>query len=178
MATSIARHRPVRLLDAADARIPRLLDATDARILDELQINAKLTNVELAERVNLSPSPCLARVRALERDGIISRYVTLLDPLALGLGVSAFINISLETQTKRALEAFEAAIGTYHEVLECYLITGDSDYLLRVVVSDVQALQCFLDKLTQLPGIANVRSSFALKAVRYETALPVRTAST
>lgn len=173
MSTLIARHRPLRHLDAADARIPRF-DATDARILDELQINAKLTNVELAERVNLSPSPCLVRVRALERDGIISRYVTLLDPLALGLSANAFINISLKTQTKCALDNFETAINAYPEVMECYLMSGDSDYLLRVVVSDIQALQSLLDKLTQIPGIANVRSSFALKSVRYETALPVR----
>lgn len=153
----------------------RALDPIDVRILHELQTNAKLTNVELAERVNLSPSPCLARVRALERDGVISRYVTLLDPLSVGLSVNVFIQISLERQTKPALDVFESAIREYPEVMECYLMTGDSDYLLRVTVADIQALERFIiDKLTLIPGVSSIRSSFALNQVKYQTALPVR----
>ncbi len=152
----------------------RSLDPIDVRILDALQADAKLTNVELAERVHLSPSPCLARVRALERDAVIQRYVTLLDPRTLGLNVSVFIQVTLEKQAKDNLEAFEAAIRARPEVMEAYLMTGDADYLLRVVVPDVQALErLIVDQLTRIPGIANIRSSFALKQVKYETALPL-----
>lgn len=153
---------------------PTDLDATDLLILEALQANAKLPNVELAGRVHLSPSPCLARVRALEERGIIRRYATLLEPLAVGLSVSVFIQISLEKQARKSLEVFESAIRQRPEVMECYLMSGDADYLLRVVVPDVQALERFiLDKLTPIPGIASIRSSFALKQVKYETALPL-----
>lgn len=147
----------------------------DVRILSELQANGKLTNVELANRVHLSPSPCLTRVRSLEERGVIDRYVALLDPHAVGLHVSVFIQISLEKQTKDALEIFEAAIMDRPEVMECYLMSGDADYLLRVVVEDVQALErLIVDKLTPIAVVANIRSSFALKQVKYETALPMR----
>jgi Lrp/AsnC family leucine-responsive transcriptional regulator len=150
------------------------LDEIDLRILDELQLNARLTNVALAERVHLSASPCLARVRALERDGVIDHYVTLVKPLAVGLGVSVFIQITLDRQSTEALEVFETAVLRRPEVMECYLMTGDADYLLRVVVADVQALQRFiLDQLSPIPGIANIRSSFALKQVKYKTSLPL-----
>jgi DNA-binding Lrp family transcriptional regulator len=149
-------------------------DTTDTKILTLLQENAKLTNVELAARVNLSPSPCLARVRALERAGVISRYVTLLDPVKVGLGVSVFIQITLERQVERDLNDFQSAITKYDEVMECYLMTGDFDYLIRVVVRDMPALELFIvDKLTKIPGIANIKSSFALKQVKYKTALPL-----
>ena len=155
---------------------PMKLDAIDLRILDELQQNARLTNVELAARVHLSPSPCLARVRVLEESGLIARYVTLLDPLLLGLSVSVFIQIRLERQVERALEQFQAAIREYPEVMKCYLMTGDSDYLIRVVVPDVQALERFIvDELSKIPGVANIRSSFALKQVKYKTELPLAT---
>ena len=154
---------------------PVALDATDARILDALQADAKLTNVELAARVHLSASPCLARVRRLEEAGLIGKYVALLDPLKLGLSVSVFIQIRLEKQVERALEVFEAAIGKYPEVMECYLMTGDADYLIRVVVPDVPALERFIvDELSKIPGVANIRSSFALKQVKYKTVLPIR----
>jgi len=150
------------------------LDQTDIRILEELQEDGKLSNVELASRVHLSPSPCLTRVRDLERSGLISRYVALLDPLKLGLGVSVFINIRLEQQVEKALEKFESAIKEYPEVMECYLMTGDSDYMIRVVVPDVQALERFIvDELSKIRGVANIRSSFALKQVKYKTALPL-----
>jgi len=136
--------------------------------------DVRLGGLQLAERVHLSPSPCLARVRGLERAGVIDRYVTLVNPLALGLSVSVFIQISLETQVRQALEVFEAAIRNRPEVMECYLMTGDADYLLRVVVPDVQALERFVvNELTVIPGIGKIRSSFALKQVKYETALPL-----
>jgi DNA-binding Lrp family transcriptional regulator len=149
-------------------------DATDTKILHLLQDNAKLTNVELASRVNLSPSPCLARVRALEQNGIISRYVTLLDPGKLGLGISVFIQITMERQVERDLKDFQAEMTKYDEVMECYLMTGDFDYLIRVVVSDMPALERFIvDKLTKISGISNIKSSLALKQVKYKTALPL-----
>ena len=154
--------------------LPSELDATDWNILDHLQGDARLSNVKLAEAVHLSPSPCLSRVRELEAGGYISRYVTLLDPLKIGLTVSVFIQVTLEKQAEKQLGSFEAAIQKRPEVMECYLMTGDSDYLLRVVVPDIQALEGFIvDHLTKIPGIANIRSSFALKQVKYQTALPL-----
>lgn len=150
------------------------IDETDWRILAELQADASLTNVELARRVHLSPSPCLARVKALQAAGVIRRYVVLVDAAALGLGLNVFISISLTTQSKEALARFEASLATQDEVMECYLMTGDSDYLIRVVVPDMAALERFiLERLTPIAGIEKIRSSFALKQVRYKTALPL-----
>lgn len=150
------------------------LDSTDLRILAELQRSGRLSNVDLAKRVRLSPSPCLARVRRLQDEGVIRKYVAMLDPQAVGLGVSVFIQVSLEKQVEKALDAFESAVRRYPQVMECYLMTGDSDYLLRVVVPDVDALQAFIvSELTRLPGVASIRSSFALKQVKFETALPL-----
>ncbi|MCA3237501.1 MAG: Lrp/AsnC family transcriptional regulator [Curvibacter sp.] len=150
------------------------LDKVDLRILDELQADGGLSNVELARRVHLSPSPCLARVKALEAAGVIRRYVALVDPAAVGLGLNVFINISLKTQSKEALAAFEQRIAEHDEVMECYLMTGDSDYLIRVAVPDIAALEKFiLEQLTPIAGVEKIRSSFALKQVRYKTALPL-----
>lgn len=150
------------------------LDAIDRRILAVLQENARVSNVELAESAGVSASPCWRRVRELERTGVISRYVTLVDPAALGLPVSVFIQVSLEKQVESALEIFENAILQRPEVMECYLMTGDADYMLRVVVADLEAYERFLmDHLTRVPAVANIRSSFALKQVAYRTALPV-----
>jgi DNA-binding Lrp family transcriptional regulator len=149
-------------------------DDTDWRILATLQDDARLTNAELAERVFLSPSPCLRRVRDLEAAGLIRRYVTLLDPLRLGLTVSVFIQVSLEKQMRGALDTFETSVLARAEVMECYLMTGDADYLLRVVVRDMQSLERFIvDYLARIPGVSNIRSSFALKQVKYKTALPL-----
>jgi Lrp/AsnC family leucine-responsive transcriptional regulator len=150
------------------------LDAIDIRILSELQQDGGLSNVELARLVNLSPSPCLMRVRALEKQGVIRQYVALADPQALGLGLNVFISISLKEQSKAALADFESRIAEHDEVMECYLMTGDSDYLIRVAVANMAALERFiLDQLTPIPGVEKIRSSFALKQVRYKTALPM-----
>lgn len=150
------------------------LDGIDYKILRELQSEGDLSNVELARRVHLSPSPCLARVKAMEAEGVIDRYVALANPLKLGLGLSVFINISLKEQSKSALATFEQRIAEHEEVMECYLMTGDSDYLIRVAVADLPALEKFiLEQLTPIPGIEKIRSSFALKRVRYKTALPL-----
>jgi Lrp/AsnC family leucine-responsive transcriptional regulator len=150
------------------------LDSTDCRILEVLQRNSRIANIDLAREVNLSPSPCLRRVRNLEAQGYIRQYVTLLDPAATGLPVSVFVQVSLERQVDDALETFEQAIVERPEVMECYLMTGDSDYLLRVVAPDLDAFQRFLlDHLTRIPGVASIKSSFALKQVSYRTALPL-----
>ena len=150
------------------------LGAIDRRILAVLQENARVSNVELAESAGVSASPCWRRVRELERTGVISRYVTLVDPAALGLPVSVFIQVSLEKQVESALEVFKNAILQRPEVMECYLMTGDADYMLRVVVADLEAYERFLmDHLTRVPAVANIRSSFALKQVKYRTVLPV-----
>ena len=150
------------------------MDTTDLKILHELQQDASLSNVELATRVHLSPSPCLSRVKALEKSGVIKQYVALLDPQALGLGLSVFISISLKEQTKQALSHFEQSIWQHSEVRECYLMTGDCDYLIRVAVKDIAALEKFiLESLTPIPGIEKIRSSFTLKQVKYKTALPL-----
>ena len=152
------------------------LDTIDLRILAELQNDGALSNVALAKKVHLSPSPCLARVKALEAAGVISRYVALANAGALGLGLNVFINISLKTQNKEALAAFEQRIAEHDEVMECYLMTGDSDYLIRVAVADIGALEKFiLEQLTPIAGIEKIRSSFALKQVRYKTTLPLPT---
>ena len=150
------------------------LDAIDLRILDELQRDGSLSNVELAKRVHLSPSPCLSRVKALEAARVIDRYVAIASAAALGLGLSVFISISLRSQSKESLAEFERRIVEHDEVMECYLMTGDSDYLIRVAVADIGALEKFiLEQLTPIPGIDKIRSSFALKQVRYKTALPL-----
>src|SRR5690606_34806397 len=118
-------------------------------------------------------APCLRRIRALEARGVISKYVTLLSPTAVGLGVTVFVQISLDLQAKARLADFEQAIIRRPEVLECYLMTGDADYLLRVVVPDVPAYERFLTEvLTRLASVARIKSSFALKALKYSTTLP------
>ena len=150
------------------------LDAIDRRILAALQENARIANTELAAAVGLSPAPCLRRVRALEEDGVIRKHVSLVNPGAVGLPVSVFVSISLERQVEEALKRFERVIRARPEVMECYLMTGDADYLLRVVCADLAAYERFvLDHLTKVPGVSSIRSSFALKQVKYSTALPL-----
>ena len=150
------------------------LDAIDCNILNMLQEDARISNVDLSEKVHLSPSPCLRRVRRLESEGMIRAYVTLLDPAEVGLPVSVFVQVSLERQVDDALENFEREIVARPEVMEYYLMTGDSDYLLRVVAPDLEAFQRFLlEHLTRIPGVASIKSSFALKQVSYRTALPL-----
>jgi Lrp/AsnC family leucine-responsive transcriptional regulator len=149
-------------------------DATDRKILELLQANGRLSINELAAKVGLSPSPCLRRVRMLERDGVISRYVAVLDQRAVGLPVSVFVSIKLEKQKQESLDRFEKAIERWPEVLECYLMTGSRDYWMRVVVPDLDAYERFVkQKLTRIEGIASIESSFALQQVKYTNVLPV-----
>jgi Lrp/AsnC family leucine-responsive transcriptional regulator len=150
------------------------LDDIDLKILRHMQEDARLTNVELADRVGLSPSPCLRRVRRLEKDGVIDGYMTFVDQTKVGLPVSVFVSVALKEQSEKALEEFEGAIGALPEVMECYLMTGTSDYLLRVVTKDLADYERFLKHhLTRIPAIASIQSSFTLKQVIYRAALPL-----
>jgi Lrp/AsnC family leucine-responsive transcriptional regulator len=152
----------------------RTLDDIDRKILVELQADGRMSLNDLAAKVGLSPSPCLRRVRMLERDGVISRYVAVLDQRAVGLPVSVFVSIRLERQRQEALDRFAKAIERWPEVLECYLMTGPRDYWLRVVVPDLDAYERFVkQKLTRIEGIASIESSFALEQVKYTNVLPV-----
>ena len=151
-----------------------MLDDTDIRLLRILQENARLSNVELAQRVGLSASPCLRRMRQLEDSGVIKGYMTLIDQTVIGLPVSVFISVTLKEQSERALDEFEGRIRALPEVMECYLMTGTADYLLRVVTADLAAYERFLkEHLTRIPAIASIQSSFALKQVSFRTALPL-----
>ncbi len=148
------------------------LDALDVRILNILQENARITTLELAEQVGLSPTPCARRVKRLEDDGLIDRYVTLLDPKKAGLDLSVFIQVRLRNQTAETIEKFDRSVRAMPEISECYLIAGVHDYLLHLRVADVEALRDFLrTRLTAIEGIAEAQSSIVLDTVKYTTAL-------
>ncbi len=150
------------------------LDRTDYRILHHIQNDGRIANTELADAIGLSPSPCLRRVKALESDGVVKRYVGIVDAHAVGLPINAFVNVSLRSQEKAALEKFQTKVSSYPEVMECYLMTGTSDYLLRVVMPDLESYEQFLvEKLTRISGIANIQTSFALKPIVQRTGLPL-----
>ena len=150
------------------------LDAIDRKILAALQIDSRITMQQLAEKVGLSISPCHRRVKLLEERGVVTRYMALVDQKAIGLPVSVFISIKLVRQKEEDLNRFAKAISKWEEVLECYLMTGNRDYLLRVVAADLSSYEAFLkNKLTRLDGIASIESSFALSQVKYSIALPV-----
>ncbi|HEX7781250.1 MAG TPA: Lrp/AsnC family transcriptional regulator [Sphingobium sp.] len=155
--------------------MPHNFDEIDHRILTALQENGRITNNDLADQVGLSPSPCLRRVRQLESNGVIDSYVALLSPESLGLYVTAFVRVRLDGQDDRHLATFEDAVTELPEVMECYLMTGESDYQLRVLVGSLSEFEDFLrQKLTRISGVSQVTSSFALRPVVYKTALPVR----
>ncbi len=150
------------------------IDKIDRKILGVLQENARVSNAELAEKVGVSASPCWRRVRRLEEAGVIKKYVTLLDSTEVGLGVNVFVQIHMGVQKGKEIEELEKVILARPEVMECYRMTGDSDYLVRIAVADIAAYEDFMSRvLLNLPGAANVNSSFALKQVKYNTALPV-----
>jgi DNA-binding Lrp family transcriptional regulator len=150
------------------------LDRLDRRILAELQRDGKLANAELAGRVGLSESACLRRVRLLEQNGVIERYAALLNPAQVGMSVSFMIRITLKGQTDRDLGSFESAVRGVPEVAECYLTTGESDFVLRVVARDAADFERLHSKvLTKLPGVARVESSFILRPVVKNGGLPL-----
>jgi len=151
------------------------IDRYDRRILEVLQEDGRISNQELAERIGLSPSPCLRRVRALEESGVIAGYRAVLDARQLGLTLLALIHISMDRHTPERFANFERQVAALPEVLECLLITGqDADYQLKVVVRDMDAYQALLlDKITRIEGVSGVHSSFVMRRVVDKTALPV-----
>jgi Lrp/AsnC family leucine-responsive transcriptional regulator len=151
------------------------LDRYDRRILEELQRDGRISNQELAERIGLSPSPCLRRVKALEESGLITGYRAMLDAKRLGLSLMALIHISMDRHTPERFANFEERVAALPEVLECLLVTGqDADYQLKVVVRDMDAFQALLlEKITRIEGVSGVHSSFILRRVVDKTALPV-----
>ncbi|MBK1707303.1 Lrp/AsnC family transcriptional regulator [Halochromatium glycolicum] len=151
------------------------LDRYDRHILEVLQADGRISNQELADRIGLSPSPCLRRVRALEEAGIIAGYRALVDAKKLGLSLIAFVNISMDRHTPERFANFDATVSALPEVLECSLVTGrDADYQLKIIVRDMEAYQdLLLHKITRIDGVSGVHSSFVLRQVVERTALPV-----
>lgn len=143
------------------------MDKKDLQIIRELQGDGRLTNLELAERVNLSPSPCLRRLRQLEESGVITGYTALVDPKAYGVPLTVFVSIALEKHTKEVVRHFEQEIGEIEAIMDCYLTTGDADYMLRVVVPDLEAYEHFVrDELHALPGVRSIDTRFAYSVVK------------
>lgn len=154
--------------------LPTLLDRFDRAILTHLQQDGRATNQDVADAIGLSPSPCLRRIRRLEAEGVISGYVALLDPATIGRSITAFIRVRLDRQQDSGLAAFEAAIAACPEVMECYLMTGEADYQVRVLVASMADFEDFMrHRLTTIPGVGQVTSSFALRPVVTRTALPL-----
>lgn len=150
------------------------IDDIDRKIIAALQADGKITVNELAEQIGLSASPCARRVRMLEQAGVIKGYAAIIDQKKVGLPISAFASIKLERQREDALERFSKAVARWPEVVDCYLMTGQRDYLLRIVVRDLEAYEQFLnDKLTRLDGVASIETSFALKQVKRSEVLPI-----
>lgn len=151
------------------------LDRTDKKILNAMQSNARISNLELAELVGLSPTPCSRRVKRLEESGLIDSHVTLLNQSMLGLKLTAYIGISMDRHTPDRFEAFEQEVMSYPEVMECSVVTGQSsDYLLKTVVADMEYYEKFLlGRLTRIPGVTGVHSSFELRRVVQRTRLPL-----
>ncbi|WP_242217790.1 Lrp/AsnC family transcriptional regulator [Shinella zoogloeoides] len=148
------------------------LDQTDIQILDQLQKNARISNNELAKAAGLSPSPCSRRVQELEASGVIKSFNALLDPRALNLKVNVFITVKMERQLDDKL--FEQKIVEFPEVMDCYYLSGSADYILRVILSDLEEYNVFLsEKIGKIPGVRNITSSFALKQVVHRTSLPL-----
>ncbi len=150
------------------------MNPTDRKILLALQEDGRMTIQAIAERVGLSASPCLRRIRQMERAGVITAYSATVDQRAVGLPVSVFVSIKLERQRSVELDRFAAAIAAWTEVMDCYLMTGQFDFLMRVVCADLAAYEAFLrDKLTQVEGVASIESSFSLDQVKYSRVLPI-----
>jgi Lrp/AsnC family leucine-responsive transcriptional regulator len=149
-------------------------DAIDNRILAILQANGRISNQDLADQVGLSPSPCLRRVKGLEARGTVQRYVALVDPSAVGQGLQAVVQVRLDRQTVDSVTRFEKEILKYPKVLECYLVAGDWDYVLRVVARDLDDFREFcVNRLAKIAGVGNVKSNISMKQVKYSTALPL-----
>jgi Lrp/AsnC family leucine-responsive transcriptional regulator len=150
------------------------LDRTDLRILATLQTHGRITNAELAAEINLSPSACLRRMQKLEADGVIAGYGARLEPRSLGLGLQAFVRVQLSRHEAEAIDQFTERVAEWDEVVSCYALTGDMDYLLQVYVADLEGFSRFLlDRLLNAAGVADVNTSFVLRTVKASTALPL-----
>jgi Lrp/AsnC family transcriptional regulator, leucine-responsive regulatory protein len=150
------------------------VDSVDRRILDVLQVEGRLSNVALAERVHLSPSPCLRRVKALEDDGVISGYRAMLEREAVGLGLTVFVEIKVEGHSEKLAAALEKAVAAMPEVVSCHLVSGAADFLLEVVVPDLRSYErLLLEQLLGLPGVQDVRSNFAIRTMKAPSPLPL-----
>lgn len=155
--------------------MPRIkLDAFDRQILDALQQDARLTNVQLAEAIGLSPSPCLRRVRALERAGLIAGYHATLSRSGIGLGLTVFVGVKVERHRDDTAEAFREAVKAIPEVISCHLVSGEADFLLQVVVPDLAGYErLLLETLLRLPGVSDIRSNFSIQTVKEHSSLPL-----
>jgi Lrp/AsnC family transcriptional regulator, leucine-responsive regulatory protein len=163
----IRSHKP-----SEEENVP--LDSVDRRLLDLLQVEARLSNVALAERVHLSPSPCLRRVKALEQEGVIAGYRAMLDREAVGLGLTAFVEIKVEGHSEKLASDLEKAVAKMPEVVSCHLVSGAADFLLEVVVPDLRSYErLLLGSLLKLPGVADVRTNFAIRTVKAPSPLPL-----
>lgn len=150
------------------------LDRYDRAILKTLQENGRASNVELSDRANLSAPQCYRRVRRMESDGIIRGYAAQVDPAAIGFGVIAFVNLNIDREQYKHARSLEKAIRQFPEILECYTISGDFDYLLKVVAADLKSLSSFLtDRLMQVPGVSGVRSMVCLEEIKPASPLPL-----
>lgn len=150
------------------------MDKTDLRILQALQANGRLQNNELAQQIGLSPTPCLRRVKQLEQEGVIDRYVALLNPQKVNLGLTVFARIWLKGQDAHTVDSFVQAIEEMEQVVECQLMAGDCDFFLRIVVADLDAYRRFqIDKLNKLSCIQNVKTEIPLQRIKQTTALPL-----
>jgi Lrp/AsnC family transcriptional regulator, leucine-responsive regulatory protein len=150
------------------------MDRTDVRILEALQADGRLTNVELAQRVGLSETPCLRRVRRLEEAGVIGRYAAVLDPRAVGLGVLAFVQLTIERHNDVDTEAFRTAVRAHPEVVACWVTTGTHDFLLQVMAPDMDAFADFvMNRVLRFPGVKDVSSSFVLQTIKPPSAMPL-----
>lgn len=159
----------------AEIVLDKIFDVTDLKILSELQSDGRLTNVELARRVNLSPTPCLERVRRLERDGVIKGYRAELDAARLEAGLLVFVEVSIDRTSPEAFEQFALNIKAQREVMECHMVAGGFDYLLKVRVRDMQAYRDFLGRaLIEVPHIRETRTYFVMEEVKSDNAIPIR----
>lgn len=151
-----------------------IIDAKDRQILRALQTDGRLSNIDLAAQVNLSPSPCLRRVRLLEEAGIISNYAAVVDQRAIGLHITAFLRITLARHDREVVHAFEARVRDIDEIQDCHLMTGEADYLLRVVVANLDDYEAFVrGRLHTIPGIGSIRTSLAYSTVKHSRVLPL-----
>ncbi len=151
------------------------IDSADAKILNELQVNSRITNRELAQRVGISPSPTLERVKKLEREGVIEKYVTLVNPKSVGYGTFTLVQVTLARHGKASLLSFIESIKAMQAVLECYHVTGSADFVLKVAVRDIEAYESFVvHQLTEIPGVRQLHTMVILSTIKHETHLPIQ----